>query len=106
METINLTYREFIMMFLKFLKEEHIYKEYVTNLKNTHKASLRTFENHINPLTLMEFEVFENGYYSEMINYAFMWNRTPQGHVFWSTYHQKWQKKFINKEIKLINEKL
>lgn len=35
--------------------------------------------------------------YYELINYAFEWRTTPQGHMFWSKYCTMWRNMFFEK---------
>jgi hypothetical protein len=40
----------------------------------------------------------------QFINHSFLWDKTPQGHKYWSKLHEKWnelyyRKKIINKSI-------
>lgn len=105
----KLTYREFILMFLIFLKEEHAYKEWKKETISQNSHIKQTFENKINPLTIIEGCLIdkENKTYKnveEIINYSFVWDCTKQRHKFWQKIHQKWKEKFKDIEKLVIIE--
>ena len=73
--------------FLRFLKEEGVYSEWVYNLRQQH------------PQTDLDFfkAIFcEEEKCGEGINYAFCWRRTKQGHEYWRTLSNKWKAKCRN----------
>lgn len=111
METINLTHKEFILMFLIFLKQEHVYKKYVKYIKLQRKNIIKTLkedkkiEAYTNPFILFSVLVLPN-HYKEMINYAFTWSGTEEGHKFWREIDLKWKRKFVDTKINIIKEKL
>ena len=74
--------------FLRFLKEEGVYNEWVYNIRQQH------------PQTDLDFwKVNFNAIFSEEekcgggINYAFCWAYTRQGCHFWSKLDMKWKDK-------------
>ena len=67
--------------FLRFLKEEGVYSEWVYNIRKQH------------PQTDLDFfkEIFsEEKKCAEAIIYAFCWRRTKQGHEYWRKLSNKW----------------
>ena len=67
--------------FLRFLKEEGVYSEWVYNIRKQH------------PQTDLDFfkAIFcEEEKCGEGINYAFCWRRTKQGHEYWRKLSNKW----------------
>ena len=77
--------------FLRFLKEENVYGEWVYNIRKQH------------PQTDLDFWEFglknifnEKEKCAEAINYAFFWRYTKQGHDFWSKINAEWNTKCSN----------
>ena len=67
--------------FLRFLKEEGVYSEWVYNIRKQH------------PQTDLDFfkAIFcEEEKCGEGINYAFYWGDTRQGHEYWRKLSNKW----------------
>ena len=67
--------------FLRFLKEEGVYSEWVYNIRKQH------------PQTDLDFfkAIFcEEEKCGEGINYAFYWSDTRQGHEYWRKLSNKW----------------
>ena len=82
--------------FLRFLKEEGVYGEWIYNLKKQH------------PTTDLDFwklnfkEMFsEKNHCEEGINSAFCWFDTIQGHDFWSKIDDEWIDKCRNSVYKI-----
>ncbi len=71
--------------FLRFLKEEGVYSEWVYNIRQQHPTTDFIF-----------WKVNFNAIFNEEekcgggINYAFCWRRTKQGHEYWSKLSNKW----------------
>ena len=71
--------------FLRFLKEEGVYSEWVYNIRKQHPTTDFIF-----------WKVNFNAIFNEEekcgggINYAFCWRRTKQGHEYWRTLSNKW----------------
>ena len=74
--------------FLRFLKEEGVYSEWVYNIRKQHPT---------NDVFFWKFrlkEIFsEDKKCGEGINYAFRWSDTRQGCYFWSKLNTKWKDK-------------
>jgi len=102
----KLTYREIVREFLLFLKTEHAYKIYIAIVKNRRKDEIKNWGNAINILTIPRLEeCFKNdsniGY---LIDRAFYWASTEEGHDFWAGLHQKWRFKMRN--VEMVTEKI
>ena len=66
--------------FLRFIKEKGVYSGYVRNIKNNNK----TLE-----------KVIKNSGVQNLIQGAFIWSKTPEGHYYWSDLSTEWAK-FMN----------
>ena len=106
--TRKLTYREIIREFLLFLKKENAYEKYIEAIKQQKKREFKNFGNYINVLTINSlkrcFKSESNISISRLIDYAFHWESTKEGHDFWSALDIKWCNKM--KYVELVNEKL
>ena len=77
--------------FLRFLKEEGVYSEWVYNIRKQHPTNDVFF------WTFRLKEIFsEEKKCAEAIIYAFCWRRTKQGHEYWRTLSNKWKDKCRN----------
>ena len=74
--------------FLRFLKEEGVYSEWVYNIRKQHPTTDLMFWN-------FRFKAIlnEDKKCGEAINYAFHWADTRQGCFFWSKLSTKWKDK-------------
>lgn len=99
METINNFEFEKIVKkeFLKFLKDNKAAKYYRFNLinsaKNQHFETI-SFDKALYPIENFLFS--QLGHYTDyeiLINYAFCWAKTKEGHQYWSNLDEKWKKK-------------
>ena len=63
--------------FLRFLKEEKIFEKYMKNVKFYNSCKY--------PVVLTKC-------YQSYISGAFAWDRTNEGHFYWSNYSKKWRK--------------
>lgn len=75
----NMDERTIIKIFYRFLKEEGIFSLYFKNLYRQRGCSLNE------KVCYIVRECPEG-----LINYAFNWSTTPQGHEFWETIHSQW----------------
>ena len=71
--------------FLRFLKEEGVYGEWVYNIRKQHPICDKKFWECTLKAIFSEEEKCGGG-----INYAFCWRRTKQGHEYWRTLSNKW----------------
>ena len=70
-------------IFYRFLKEEGVFTYYFKNL-------YEVCEN-CSDIEVKKLRNIMCRYPMELINYAFMWRETPQGHHFWSFINNKWK---------------
>ena len=77
--------------FLRFLKEENVYGEWVYNIRQQHPTTDLDFWE----CTLKEI-LSEKEKCAEAIFYAFHWVDTRQGCYFWSKLNNKWKDKCRN----------
>ena len=83
-------------IFIRFLKENNCLFLFKSNFYNDTKYKL----NYSVPCSISDFfEVIDPFCY---IDYAFKWNRTPQGQRFWANKNDAW-KDFLNKTIQGFN---
>lgn len=77
--------------FIRWLKEENVYAEFKNNFlavpTNKHGDVLLT-PGIVRKTTFAEF--IEKTSPHEYINKAFLWNRTPEGFIFWSRVNIRW----------------
>ena len=71
--------------FLRFLKEEDVYGEWVYNIRKQHPTTDLIFWKCNLKAIFSEEEKCGGG-----IIYAFCWRRTKQGHDFWRKLSNKW----------------
>ena len=71
--------------FLRFLKEEGVYSEWVYNIREQHPTTDLDFWKVNFKALFCEEEKCGGG-----INYAFCWAYTRQGHEYWRTLSNKW----------------
>ena len=75
--------------FLRFLKEEGVYGEWVYNIYEQHPIWDKTFWEGIWKYDILS----EQNQCGGGINYAFCWGLTKQGHDFWLKLSNKWNLK-------------
>jgi len=63
--------------FLRFIKEKGAYSGYVRNIKNNKKSIKK---------------VIKGSGAQNLIQGAFIWQRTPEGHFYWSDLSAEWAK--------------
>ena len=74
--------------FLRFLKEEGVYSEWIYNISKQHTQTDLDF------LECKLKAIFnEEDKCAEAINYAFCWDDTRQGYNFWLKLYNKWNDK-------------
>lgn len=95
MEQKQLTFKQLSQIFITFLKEHNVLEEYRTNFIRQSNRHKWTFENYLNPLTTTKMTSFIiKGEIGELINYAFTWANTDQGHNFWQHLSCEWKRKW------------
>ena len=105
--TKKITYRQMIAEFLSFLKENKALNGYREALIKQKRFYFKTIENHINPFTIEPIRVLlipER--YEELINMAFTWANTKEGHKYWEKLDHKWRRRIKDIELQIVNEKI
>ena len=87
--------------FIRWLKEENVYAEFKNNFlavpTNKHGDVLLT-SGVVRIATFAEFIEKTPPY--EYIGLAFLWNKTPEGFIFWSRVNNKWKHRtYLKKNI-------
>ena len=99
-----MTYREFTLLFIKFLKEKNALENYKQNciarIKQGYKRRKNPMYQILNPLLMEEIEeqVERGGLRSTLWN-AFCWADSPQGDRYWRKMASEWDE--ITENIKL-----
>ena len=107
MKTIKITYRQMVAEFLLFLKKNNALNGYQRAVRKHKWPYIKTIENNINPFTIEPIRVLFNPIrYCELINLAFYWRATPEGHAYWEELDKKWRKMIGDNEFQIVNEKL
>lgn len=107
MKAIKATYRQMAAEFLLFLKENNALRVYQKAVRKQKWSYFKTIENNINPFTIEPIRVlFRPERYCELINLAFQWSITPEGHSYWEKLDHKWRKRIRDIEIQIVNEKI
>ena len=92
-----------IKEFIKFLSKNNVLKSYLTNISSQSYYRLDSSDkaNVFSMLSICNGAFFHINEFSrdkyrgeELINYAFNWSRTDEGHDFWSDINRKWRKTF------------
>ena len=74
--------------FLRFLKEEGVYGEWVYNIYEQHPICDKKFW-----VYRWKYELFDEYIRcSHAVDYAFTWVWTREGHTYWRNVHEKWLK--------------
>lgn len=68
--------KEILFEFCKFLKEKNIYTNYIINVKSRHRCY---FSGNIFSMSP-----------SSLIDEAFLWRSTKEGHAFWCSISRMW----------------
>ena len=82
--------------FLRFLKEEGVYSEWVYNIRKQHPICDKKFWE-----CTLKSMFNENNKCIEGIDYAFYWSDTTQDHDFWSKIDDEWIDKCRNSVYKI-----
>ena len=104
-----MTYREFTLLFINFLKERNALENYKQNciarIKQGYKRRKNPMYQILNPLLMEEIEeqVERGGLRSTLWN-AFCWADSPQGDEYWRTMASEWHK--LIEDVKLCKEKI
>lgn len=87
----HLRQKDAIKLFVNFLKANNVYVQYRENCK----LSKNRKENFFFPMQIKEDEKIGDDwlrrYFRNLIDYAFSWSQTKQGHRFWSNLNVKWK---------------
>lgn len=97
--------KEIKLKFLQFLKKHNAIEKYKRNIiKNIDKRRIGDVLSILSCKKLIETNMrYERGfnhyrYYKQLINYAFCWSETSQGHDYWENLNNLWEnelEKFI-----------
>ena len=102
-----------IKEFIKFLSKNNALEPYLTNINLQKPYRLDSWRKDIFSMlsicngAFFYMNEFRRNKYGgeELINYAFNWSRTDEGHEFWSDINRKWRTTFRNVIKKIgINE--
>ena len=102
--------REVKLIFIQFLKKNNVLKKYKENITQLIPSS--RWGEKMNPLSCDRLQDRTKGfkidgtfnyetYFRELINWAFCWRDTPQGHIFWRIIDLRW-KEILNDFLKKI----
>ena len=98
----ELTLQELEMEFIKFLKKNNAYKQYMTARRQyLQKECGATAFQLVNPNMLVSWH-FGKYDYEGIIDKSFSWRQTKEGHDFWSKLDDKWYD--IASNIKIIKK--
>ena len=91
--------KEIIKDFAKFLKENHAYVQYRSNIAQS--INFNDFATHFcngfNGKLLQRYKKFTISTAVNLINFAFTWANTPQGDTFWRELDNEWGKLITQK---------
>ena len=110
-KTTYVTYRELMMHLMRFLKKHgalKLFRQNATKYLYDKYGQTLPLSLYVNPLASKDFNGTNAyfGYYSyDLIDLAFIWRDTPQGHDYWSALNQLWNYNVQDKCFKLIAEK-
>jgi len=107
MTTKRITYRQMIAEFLLFLKENNALRGYQIAVREQKLNYFNTIENKINIFSIKPLKkLFCKEYYDVLVDYAFTWALTKEGHEYWEKLDSKWKRKVRGKQIEIVNEKI
>ena len=97
---ITISEKELMKIFIQFLKDNNILKEFKSNLintlLNTQNGSQNKILTYINPISILKQNKAYIGdelvIYKNLINFSCKWDRTKEGYHFWASLHKKWWK--------------
>jgi len=76
--------------FVKFLKDNHCYNEFIINFENQLESSTgRKFGNIHKETNLKDY--IKNTKKYDYIQYPFYWDNTPEGENYWEDLEDRWQ---------------
>ena len=105
--TKKITYRQMIAEFLSFLKENNALQGFREALIKQKRPYFKTIENYINPFTIEPIkELFNQIEYYDLIDMAFTWSETKEGHEFWRKLEHKWTTRIKDIEFQIVNEEI
>lgn len=87
--------KEYIKRFKRFLKEENVYPQYRSNLLNN-KNKYSFFNSRCKHNV---YRFFCECSIWDLLNYAFCWVETKEGHYFWKKLNIKWNYYIEQNEI-------
>ena len=80
-----------VKCFIRFLKDKKAYASYIVNCHNRCKECRGRIHDYYRD-NIFDFLIGTSKYTkSELINHAFDWSATPQGHVFWTKLNNDWK---------------
>ena len=96
----EITYREYVKQLITFLKRSGTLKRYKEEILKQHQSCFSSLYNYINPLSIkqLSFDI-ERGYIEDVIDHAFTWSESDEGHDFWSQLNESWHNKMRDKVI-------
>ena len=107
MSTIKITYRQMVAEFLLFLKKNNALNGYRNAVKEYKRSHFKTIENIINPFTIEPIKkLFNPEEYRELIDLAFCWGKTQEGHEYWEKLDKKWRIMIGDNKFQMVNEKI
>lgn len=91
--THQMTYHSDKQIFIRFLKENNLYASFKTNFKSNNLSYLKDWhESEYNDILSGKGNYFEVINPKNYIQYAFTWNRSKEGDVFWVAKDNEWRK--------------
>lgn len=72
--------------FKRFLEENHVYGRYIKNITKTIEKSCDSIYRLKRISSIIESSINNNG---DIINLSMTWNKTSEGHEFWSKIYKK-----------------
>jgi hypothetical protein len=107
MTSKKITHRQMIAEFLLFLKENNALRGYQIAVREQKSKYFNTIENKINIFSIEPLKILLcKEHYSELVNRAFTWAKTKEGHAYWEKLNNKWKRIVYNKKIEVVNEKI
>ena len=99
-----MTNKIIIAEFAKFLKENHVFIQYRMNIgRNVVQKKPLGCCNAFKEKIILHYNI-NKSLSLNLINYAFTWSETSQGHFFWSRLNNKWKKVVIEKKLYINDE--
>ena len=93
--------------FLLFLKENNALRGYQRAVRKQQLSYFQTIGDEINIFSIKPLSaLFALGRYCELINMAFTWSKTKEGHEYWEKLDLKWRRIIKDIEFQIVNEKI